>query len=75
MAIKIVNAATPEDVLKSIGKHYLELFDDSKVSRAMVVPQSTTETIKETFPNTEFKTVEDLSKNIPIDFVENNSKI
>ncbi|KAE9546274.1 hypothetical protein FO519_010514, partial [Halicephalobus sp. NKZ332] len=38
LKIAQVQAATPEDVLKSVGSLYLDLFDESKCGRAMVIP-------------------------------------
>ena len=70
MKIAQIKAATPEKVLKSVGSIYLDLFDESKCGRAMVIPTSGEEKIKEIFPNTEFKTVDDLSREVDIDFIE-----
>ncbi|KAE9548439.1 hypothetical protein FO519_008347, partial [Halicephalobus sp. NKZ332] len=60
---------TPEDVLKSVGSLYLDLFDESKCGRAMVIPTAAEESVKEIFPRVEFKTVDDLSRQVDIGFI------
>ena len=68
LKIAQIKAATPEKVLKSVGSFYLDLFDEAKCGRAMVIPTAVEENIKELFPKIEFKTIDDLSRDVCIDF-------
>ena len=68
MKIAQIKEATPEKVLKSIGSLYLDLFDESKCGRAMVIPTAAEDSIKEIFSRAEFKSVDDLYRKVDIDF-------
>lgn len=75
MKIRQINEATADAVLSGVGHWYLDLFDDSKAGIAMVIPPATVETVQEVFPNLEMKTVDDLCREINIDFDDFNSRL